>query len=260
MKFLFILFIILISGNIFSQEIRISQNELNRISVDKFIVKASQEKNVDSINFFYNKALLISEEIDYWDGEVKACKGLFKIHEKDVDIYEKLRYALLLSNLYDKKGSLEQKVIGCNQLAKIYYNERLYSKAIEQYKKSVLLEGEGNTGSFESQIGLVKSYKGAKEFDEALVAARKLENKSTLTNQQKIELQKEKAEVYHVLKAYKEELESYQIIISLLKNSNDSYLEPTIWNNIGYTQKYLNDFSSAKTAFSNAIEKADSKD
>ena len=82
MKFLFILFIILISGNIFSQEIRISQNELNRISVDKFIVKASQEKNVDSINFFYNKALLISEEIDYWDGEVKACKGLFKIHEK----------------------------------------------------------------------------------------------------------------------------------------------------------------------------------
>lgn len=253
MKFHLLLFIVLLSGQLFSQEIRIDENEVNKEHVLLFNERAAKQKNKDSIYYYYNKALLIAEEIHFWEGQAVACKGLFNYHKNDKDIYDKLRYALLLSNVYEKNGIIGQKVAAYNQLGEIYYNEHLYSKAVDQYKKSVALEGEGKDGSYESQIGLIRSFRKIKEYTDALVLARKLEYKSELTDAQKIDLQKEKAEIYHSLKAYHEELSSYEAILSLTHSSNTTYLQPIIWNNIGYTQKYLKNYKAAKNAFSKVI-------
>lgn len=260
MKFLVFLFTLLLSTPLFSQEIRIAENEVNKEYVLLCNERASTYKNKDSVSYYYNKALLIAEEIKYWEGQVVACKGLIALHKNDKEIYDKLRYAILLTNIYEKNGTKEQNIDVLNQLGEIYYDEHLYAKAVEQYKKAVVIDGEGNDGSFETQINLIRAYKKIKECGNGLALARKLEYKSDMTDRQKIDLQKEKAEMYHALKAYQEELSSYEVILTLTKSSSTSYLQPIIWNNIGYTQKYLKNYKAAKSAFTKVISKVPTTD
>lgn len=255
MKFHLLLFTLLLSTHLFSQEIRIGENEVNKESVLMCNERASNHKNKDSISYYYNKALLIAEEINYVGGQIIACNGLFSLHKNDKEIYDKLRYAILLTNIYEKNGTREQKVSALSQLGEIYYEEHLYAKAVEQYKKAIVIDREGKDGLFETQIQLIRSYKKVKEYGNGLALAKKLESKVGLTNSQKIDLQKEKAEIYHALKAYQEELTSYEAILPLIQSPNTAYLQPIIWNNIGYTQKYLKNYSAAKSAFFKVIMK-----
>lgn len=260
MKWYLAFILLLFSGIFYAQEVRIQQWELDRAHVDRYNSVAANHAKRDSVEFYYTKSQLIAEEIGYWEGEVTACKGLIAFHQADKEIYDKLRYSLLLVNIYEKHGSNDQKVQAYNQLGKLYFNERLYAKSVEQYKKAISLEGDQKKASFETQMGLIKAQKSARDLDDAIVSARILEYKNGLTNAQKVDLLKEKATIYHDLKAFPQELESYEAILPLVKNGVQAYLEPTIWNNIGYTNKYLNNYSAAKGAFLQAARSGNKND
>ncbi len=218
--------------------------------VHQYLHKGKMNSNEDSIYFFLNRAMLISQELEYHEGEIEACKGLIELYKNDEEIYEKLRYSLLLVSLQDRYGSASDRAQAYDNIGKIYFKERLYAKAAENFNKGAVLDVSENELMYALNIWLVRSQKYAGDIDDAIVSARKLEIKSDrLQLYQKVELQKEKAEIYHQLKAFEEELDSYQKIAALIKGTKYAYLEPVNWNNIGYTDKYLENFDQAKSAF-----------
>lgn len=251
----------LLSGSfVLSQEIRIQQHELTRECANRYNETAARHTVGDSVEYYYSKAQLIASEIGYTEAEMKACKGLIHFHKQDKDPYERMRYALLLVNICEKKGTKDQKTEAYNQLGKMYYQQRLYAKSAELYKKAIDLESEAKRASYESQIGLVRAQVGAGAPDEALVSARTLEYKNSLSDAQRSELLQEKAGIYHSLKAYAEELKSYEALLELIKGGSQAYLEPVIWNNIGYSYKYLQQPLASKGAFLQAIRKGNKTD
>lgn len=252
--------LLLVSSFVKGQEMRIQQYELTRDYANRYIETAARHKQSDSIEFYYSRAQLIASEIGYPEAEMKACKGLIQLHKQDKDPYDRLRYALLLATICEKNGSKDQKTEAYNQLGKMYYQQRLYAKSAEQYRKAIELESEAKRASFESQIGLVRALVGAGEPDEALVSARTLEYKSNLSDAQRTELLQEKAGIYHSLKAYAEELKSYEALLEIIRGGSQKYLEPVVWNNIGYSYKYLEKPLASKSAFLQAIRKGSKTD
>ncbi len=247
-------------GGIHAQEMRINEREVTKESAQEFLEKGKSHSNTDSAEFYFNKSLLISQELGYWEGEMAASEALLNLHDKDKVLYDKIRYGLLYANVVEKHGSKSDKVQIYCRLGAYYYNDGLFSKATEQYKKAVAIDGEGKEGSFEPQIGLVRAYRRSSNLDDALVAARKLEYSPNLKLQQKVDLYREKAEIYHALKAYPEEEASYREILSQVSGTSLAYLTPTLWNNIGYTNKYSGDSQQAKSAFLKVVKTADKSD
>ena len=254
MKYILVILLLCLSTSAWNQDIKIHKREIKESFVGDYIKKAERSSNADSIYFFYNRAMLISQELEYHKGEIEACKGLLKLYKKDDDIYEKLRYSLLLVGLYNRHGTHDERAGAYDNLGKMYFDEKLYAKAVEIFGRATELDIQDRDLYYEVNIWLVRSQKHAGDIDDAIVSARRLELKSDrLSLYQKIELQKEKAETYHKLKAFNEELQGYEEIARLVKGTEYSYLEPANWNNIGYTHKYLENFKKAKSAFYSTI-------
>lgn len=241
---------------------RIPSSEVNIKFVNKYNEKAEAHSNEDSIYFYFNRAILIAQKIDYYEGEIRGYKGLAEFYEKDDKIYEKLRYALLLVRLYEKHGTPSEKADGYEKLGKIYFDEHLFEKAKEIFKRSSGLSGIDLTRKYTAHIWLSRCQLNSGEIDEALVTARKLEFEKSLSPYHKIELQKEKAIIYHKLGAFKEELDSYEKILGLISDNKPKfdYLKAATWNNVGYGSKFLDLTPKAKYAFYKTIRSASSKD
>lgn len=255
MRFAILFFAFFSCLSLRAQVIKIEKHEIRQSFVDKYIAKGSQRSDRDSVYYFLNRAMLIAQELNYEKGEIAACKGLIKLYANDKEIYEKLRYSLMLVALYNKYGSDEEQASAYAALGKLYFEERLYSKSSESYAKSVEQEIKDPELYFDCHLGLVRALKLTNEFDEAIVAARKLEIKGLdLTVKQSVKLYEEKAEIYHAIRAYEQELQCYVTIIEKVKGTKFSYLEPTAWNNIGYAHKFLERFSKAKSAFYSTIK------
>jgi len=136
-----IIFILLSAPIAWSQDLVIDQNEKSEKNVDFYNSKASKQSDPDSIYFYYNRAIIIAQNISYYKGELKACKGLIKLFQDDEEIYERLRYTLLLVRLYERNGTNANKAEGYQKLGKLYFNERLCSKASEIFRKAFNLDG-----------------------------------------------------------------------------------------------------------------------
>lgn len=243
-----------------SQDIVIDESEKSRANVDAYNRKAKNHQNADSIYFYYNRAIFIARNIEYYEGELTACKGLIQLYENDEEVYERLRYTLLLVRLYEKNGSTSEKANGYQQLGRLYFKESLYIKAAENFQKGFDLKGITTEEKYEAGIWLTRSLRFSGDYDKALIASRNLQFVESLNVYQKISLLKEKAEIYHELRAYEEELESYQEIVQLSKGTKYGYFQPTTFNNIGYVQKYLGNVKEAKEAFKNTLRTAQPAD
>jgi len=258
LRSLLVIALFFVSGSSIAQEMRINMSEANLEFVDKYNDKAEAHSNPDSIYFYFNRAILIAQKIDYFEGQERAFIGLADLYKDDEKIYEKLRYTLLLVRLYEKKGVSIQKADGYEALGKLYFNEGLYVKSLEVFKKSANLGNLDLTRKYTANIWLARCQVFAGDIDDALLTARKIEFEKNLSTYQKIELQKEKAGIYHELRAYDEELESYKKILSIIENTKFEYLKPAIWNNIGYATKYVGKQDESKAAFYRSIGAAGS--
>ena len=123
---------------------RIPASEVNIKYVNKYNEVAESHANEDSSYFYFNRAILIAQKIEYYEGEVRAYQGLYKLYENSDEIYEKLRYALLLVRSYEKNGSATEKADGYERLGKIYFDEFLYEKSKEIFKKVSGIERSGS--------------------------------------------------------------------------------------------------------------------
>lgn len=255
-----IILLFLLSFGSWSQEIRIDESEKTRSHVDNYNEKASFHQNEDSVYFYYNRAILIARSIEYYDGELAACKGLINLYKNDTEVYERLRYTLLLVRLYEKGGSTSDKVSGYQQLGRLYFDEMLFSKAAENFQRGFDLKGLSAKEKYEAGIWLTRSLRNGENLDDALLASRDLQFVDGLTSFQQISLQKEKAEIYHQLRAYNEELGAYREIVRLSKGTRYAHFQPTAWNNIGYVHKYLEREKEAKSAFLNTLRTSRNKD
>ncbi len=239
---------------------RIDISETTKEFVDKFNTEAENHTVKDSIYFYFNRAIVIAQEIDYIEGEERGYKGLIELYKDDEKIYDRLRYNLLLSRLYEKHGTNQQKADGFEALGKLYFNEGLFSKSWEIFKRSASLRYLDLDRMYTANIWLARCQLNANEIDEALLTTTKIEFENKLSTYQKVELQKEKAGIYHQLRAYDEELNSYSIILSLIENTEYQYLEAATLNNIGYANKYIGKNDVAKDAFYKSIQSAGNKD
>jgi len=237
----------------FGQDVAVYEEEQNRHQVDIWNARAAQVKVKDSIYFYYNKAIIVARSIDYFNGELTACKGLIELYKNDKEVYERLRYTLLLVRLYEKKSTVSELVSGYQKLGKLYFDERLYAKASEIFVKGFETEGTNLNERYNAGIWLARSLRFAGDLDDALVTARKIQFEKNLSAYQQIELQQEKAEIYHRLRAYEEELTCYREIIRAASGTKYAYFKPATWNNIGFVCKYLNRIEESKEAFLNAI-------
>lgn len=248
--------VFLLGFHVWGQDIVIKESEKDKKHVDTYNSKAEKLTNPDSVYVYFNRAILIARSIEYYEGELRACKGLIHLYEKDAEIYDRLRYTLLMVRLYEKNGSTSEKAEGYQALGKLYFNEQLYSKASETFRKGLGLEGTTLAEKYQAGIWLTRSLRLAGEVDDALLVSRELQFEDALSTYHKIELQKEKAEIYHELKAYEEELEAYRQIIALSKGTRYANLQPVAWNNVGYVSKYLGNTKAAKSAFQNTLRTA----
>lgn len=239
----------------------IYDDELDRNHVELYLKKARNQTSRDSIYFYFSRANLIAEKIQYNEGQIGACQGLIDFYKNDKEMYNRLEYALLLVRLREKSGTANEKADAYLHLGKLYFDEKLFKKAIETFQASSELPNTSQNRMYDAHIWLVRSQINKQELSDALITARKLEFTESLTPYQKIELQKEKAEIYHGLGAFEEELGSYQNILKTIdKNPQFAYLKPTVFNNLGYAQKYLKNYPAAKASFLSTIAFSKSND
>lgn len=114
MRFFYVIALLLLSSSVEAQEMRIEMSETNKSFVDKYNAKAEAQTNTDSVYFYYNRAILIAQKINYFEGEERSYLGLVDLYKNDEKIYEKLRYSLLLVRLYEKKVLMLKKLMVMN--------------------------------------------------------------------------------------------------------------------------------------------------
>lgn len=242
------------------QDVVIQESEVNKDFVDLYNASAKRHTNKDSIYFYYNKSLLIAQKINYGDGQIVACKGLIELNKDESSVYEKLRYSLMLVSLEEKYGNENNRALAYLNLADLYYSEHLYTKAEQNYLRGSLYKIRGHKDAYNLKFGVVKAQKNLAKYTDALSSLKRVSLMSSLTLAEQIQVKKERADICHELKAYEEELSSYRDLLPLIKGTEFQYLEPTVWNNIGYTEKFLGRTSASKEAFKNAIESNEGKD
>lgn len=243
------------------QNLVIKEHEVERRFADEYNERGLRSENKDSAYLYFNRAMLISQELNYPEGQIDACKGLLKLYERDPEIYEKLRYSLMLVNLYNKYGSPDERAGAYFSLGNIYADQQLFSKAAETFARAVELKIRDKALYFNSYLSLVCAHKYAGQLDEALVASRSLEVRDMrLPVEQLVILYREKAEIYHELKAYEQELEAYRKILEVVKGTKYVNLEAATWNNMGYTWKFIGNYPKAKSYFLNTIRKGGGDD
>ncbi len=258
-KLLFIAFLFA-SFQSWSQDFRINESEKTMAFVDKYNAKASNSSNRDTAFFYYYRAVEIARSILYYEGELVACRGLVEYHKNDEVFDDRLEYTYRVVQIQEKRGSATEKAAAYQQLGLLYFDEKIYKKAIENFSQGFEMKGISARNKYEAGIWLTRSFQYSKQSDSALIIARKLQfDEKKLTDFQRITLYKEKAEIYHSLAAYPEELETYEAIVKIASGTVNSEFVPTAWNNIGYVHKYLNNQKQAKSAFLNTLKSAKSE-
>lgn len=244
-----------------SQEIRIDESEKNIASVDRYNKVAASHSDRDSMYAYYFRAVEIARSILYYEGELTACFGLAEYHKSDEFFDKRLEYTYRIVQIQEKRGSTSEKADAYQMLGLLYFDERIYKKAIENFSQGFAQEGISMNRKFEAGIWLTRSYQYSGLSDSALYVARKLQfDENKLSDFQNITLYKEKAEVYHSLGLYAEELGAYKAIVKAAKGTSHNEFVSIAWNNIGYVHKYLQNESQAKSAFLNTLKTAPKDD
>ncbi len=245
----------------FAQNIRIDEKERTKSNVDRLNQKAATFQNRDSVFYYYLKASEIAQSILYYEGELTSCRGLVQYHKNDKVIDERLKYTYRIVQIQEKRGTTTDQAKAYQEFGKLYFNEKIYEKAAENFRKGFELQGIKLDDKYEAGIWLTRSLRISNDNDAALQTSRKLQfDEKSLSIFQRISLYKEKAEIYHNLRAYQKELDAYQSIISIAKGTRYSSFVPTAWNNIGFVHKFLEHENEAKGAFTNTLRTASSNE
>lgn len=225
--------------------------------VDSYNRKAAALQNSDSVFFYYYRAVEIARSILYYEGELKACRGLANYYKDDKIIDNRLEYTYRIVQIQEKRGNASEKAEAYQDLGKLYFDQRIYEKAIENFRKGFKLKGIDLNKKYNAGIWLTRSLRINGDNDSALFISRQLQfEEQRLGTLQRISLYKEKAEIYHNLRAYQEELGTYKEIAAIARGTKYQYFEPTAWNNIGYVHKFLGAPALAKRAFINTLRTA----
>lgn len=257
MRILFAIAVLFVASIGWSQEIRINESERTIGYVDKYNEKAATSSDRDSAFFYYYRAIEIARSILYYEGELVACQGLVVYHKNDEVFDNRLKYLYRIVQIQEKRGSVSEKASAYQQLGLMYFDEKIYAKAIENFDNGFELKGIGTNDRYRAGIWLTRSYQYTGQSDSALIVARSLQfDEKRLSDFQRIVLYKEKAEIYHSLGAYSEELETYNNIVNIATGTQYNAFVPTAWNNIGYVHKFLKDQKQAKQAFQNTLKTA----
>lgn len=260
MRVAIIILSVLCASSGWAQDDHMSQVEQAKQNVDTYNAMAASHSDKDSIYFYYFRAIQEARKVQYYDGELVACKGMVAYFNEDEAIYDRLEYTFRIVQIYEKNGTQSEKASGFQQLGRLYFNEKIYGKAIENFRKGFKLEGISINEKYDAGIWLTRSLRISNENSAALSTAREVQfDEARLSTLQMISLYKEKAEIYHNLRAYEEELEVYEQIVQISKGTRYQSFEPTAWNNIGFVQKYLGEVNEAKKAFKNTISTASSE-
>ncbi len=151
--------IVLVHTMCVGQDVVIQESEVNKEVVDLYNGIASNHSIEDSIYFYYNKSLLIAQRINYSLGQIEACKGLIELNKGEGSVYEKLRYSLMLVSLEEKYGDENSKALAHLNLANLYYKERLYTKAEQNYALGSGYKVKTQKDSYNLKLGVVQAQK-----------------------------------------------------------------------------------------------------
>jgi class 3 adenylate cyclase/tetratricopeptide (TPR) repeat protein len=159
----------------------------------------------------------------------------------------------MLVEFLDKFGTNDERGQARWDLGENYAKESLFEKAIVVLHEAKRIEITDKYLTAVISLSLIRAYKNADNPSDALIEAHELQDRGNLSLEHGISLYKEKAEIYHDLKAYSEEFGAYEQLLKVIAGTKFAYLEDVTWNNIGYTQKYRGNLKESRRAFRKVI-------
>ncbi len=245
---LIVIWSVLLSVTIWGQQSRDYVND-GRAHVDRYLKIAAEHDNLDSARHYYARAEKLATSIWYEDGRIQALEGLVDTQKPTATVLEKLEPALLLVFILEENKDIPKLREAHLRVGKIYYDESLYEKANVNLHEAAYLPGVITDEKREAMMWLVRSYKNLGVLDTALIFARKLQDYPNIALKEHVALLNEKAEIYHELKAYQQELETYNELLQIIEGTQFDYLKDITWNNVGYAQKFMGDLKASRSAF-----------
>lgn len=250
----------------------VAQNNLNSLLNRRSNLNKGEEKakvllelanhflnnNLDSCSLFAEEALVLSRNIKFSKGEMKALNVMGNVLQRRQDVDAAMlmyKDALAIAEkLNDKKG----KAIAINNIAILYTDKNDYPKAMELYQEATRLEVEigDSTGMAEgyNNIGVIYYYMGdiartAEYLEKSIVIEEKLGNKSVLKKGY-INL----GAILEYQKEYAKALDYYTRAYELSKSLNDLKEMGICLHNMGGMLMSLGRYDEAEAKINEAIQ------
>lgn len=212
--------------------------------------------NPDSAKINYERAVFISERIEYDAGAMKAYTGLVDYYRSTNDIGAELRQLLFQIKYFEKRKQVPMQIESHTKVGDLYFENQLYPKAKESYGKVLeLADGKNERRYFHAlkrtawTNHLTRNFPIANtEYDQALQLAAKIgDNRSLLW------IYQQKTDIAHQLGDSETEI---NLATEILKITNRlGWEEETIiaLNNLGYVYKYSDTKDSAEVYFMQVV-------
>ncbi len=263
-----LVFLILISGNTFSQSKIIDSLELQirqypkkdsvMVELINSLVFELYDVDTDRADKLIEKSITLADSLHYNIGKVNAIyyKGqveYVRSNYSDAIVY--FKQALKANQLIGIKRNVSYSL---NGIGMCYYEQGKYPKAIEYYTKSMLIDKEENdlAGVSACLNNIANVYADQGEHDEAIkfyIKAQRIKEK--LNDKYGIARSYSNIGIiYSEQSNYPKALENYNMALAIHEEGTDSFFNTEVLNNIGRIYLVQSKFDDALSYFNRALE------
>lgn len=137
-------------------------------------------------------------------------------------------------------------------LGKVFKSEKLYEKALENFLKADSLFTKPTPAHRLNKLLLAETYQAMGKNQEAISLYQQLKDEPGLSIAEQASLLQAITNCYHAAKDYRQALQTELQLLDLIRNNNNLETLATVFNNVGYSYKYLGDMRQAFNYFDSA--------
>ncbi len=253
------IFFLLISNHAFSQ------NDTNAVKAIHAKLQVFQEKEqIDSIWFYENKALQISERINYENGKAHAYSSFGVIYKIRGDFAKSLENFFKALTIYEKQKNEYRILVQYSGIASVYYYQNDLQKALTYYLKAIDLSKKLGDEQIESNnlCNVAGLYNSLGEFDKAekcllraLEIDREMKNEIGMTHELA-----DLGELYFDMKQYAKSLTFAGDALALAERIGYRDILPSCYLLSGRLYMKLNNKKQAEACVLKALKLAEESD
>ena len=214
--------------------------------------KVDEIEGPEKIRDYLEGMLQLSRDLNYNEGIIESLRQLSALELEQGNISGGLRYSLAILNHFEKQTDSLALFDAYQKTGRIYQQEGLHVKALEYYKKAWSTKDQHTVqqqSQLEQQIGHTFSLTGTP--DSSMIYFQSVLNyfESLNDTARMIRSYQDLAEVYFQQKDYQQLLDCNFKILDLITPSATPQKMATVYNNIGYSYNFLEDYKTAVQYF-----------